>query len=379
MSQAHTDAGAYEFAQPPSAVPPTRAPYRDPFAQAQIDAPSNIMWDRRVVRGNTYSAQVLTPSQQAEMEMEQERQKAATMRGDMASSYKEMSRPRTPSPVDGRRNADVQTDSYLEELSDKVPEADGTTQTEAFMDRPPTPIFVPAKTGLDAETQILPGDLFDFEMEVEPILEVLVGKTIEQSLMEVHEDMELENIRARQREFEQIRNVELAEVQRLEAEVRRKYAEKKRRMEQERERVAREAQVREKVAAAAFARSHLSSMMNQVFGQLVEDGHFYDPLTREVEETFLPGIYNRVAVSLDKQAFAHQLTDALIASTVELGYKVHATEVARVKAEEERRRAEEEAARKAAAEEAARKKAEEEEAARKAAEAEAAEEEGDDD
>jgi hypothetical protein len=33
---------------------------------------------------------------------------------------------------------------------------------------------------------------------VEPILEVLVGKTLEQALMEVHEDIELENIRARQ-------------------------------------------------------------------------------------------------------------------------------------------------------------------------------------
>ena len=54
-------------------------------------------------------------------------------------------------------------------------------------------------------------------MEVEPILEVLVGKTLEQSMMEVMEEEELQNMRAHQEHFEQIRNAELAETQRLEA------------------------------------------------------------------------------------------------------------------------------------------------------------------
>lgn len=40
--------------------------------------------------------------------------------------------------------------------------------------------------------------LFDFDIEVKPILEVLVGKTIEQALMEVMEEEELANLRAQQ-------------------------------------------------------------------------------------------------------------------------------------------------------------------------------------
>ena len=36
------------------------------------------------------------------------------------------------------------------------------------------------KTGVDAATQVEDGELFDFDAEVEPILEVLVGKTLEQ-------------------------------------------------------------------------------------------------------------------------------------------------------------------------------------------------------
>jgi len=62
--------------------------------------------------------------------------------------------PRTPEPIDGRRHIDIQTDTYLEELTDTVPEADNQTQTDAFLDRPPTPIFVPQKSGVDVTTQI---------------------------------------------------------------------------------------------------------------------------------------------------------------------------------------------------------------------------------
>ena len=101
--------------------------------------------------------------------------------------------------------------------TDRIEEADVQTQTDAFLDRPPTPLFIPAKTGLDVATQIQEGDvsivmnitssmmyvvlflqLFDFDLEVKPILEVLVGKTIEQSLVEVMEEEELANLRAQQ-------------------------------------------------------------------------------------------------------------------------------------------------------------------------------------
>lgn len=52
----------------------------------------------------------------------------------------------------------LQTDVYLEELTDVVPETDNTTQTDAFLERPPTPKFVPAKSGVDAATQIEDGE-----------------------------------------------------------------------------------------------------------------------------------------------------------------------------------------------------------------------------
>lgn len=43
-----------------------------------------------------------------------------------------------------------------------------------------------------------PGELFDFDYEVEPILEVLVGKILEQSMMEIMEEDELANLQLHQ-------------------------------------------------------------------------------------------------------------------------------------------------------------------------------------
>lgn len=68
--------------------------------------------------------------------------------------------------------------------------------------------------------------LFDFDLEVKPMLEVLVGKTIEQALLEVMEEEELANLQASQHAYEELRNVELAEVQRLEEQERRHREEK---------------------------------------------------------------------------------------------------------------------------------------------------------
>ena len=61
---------------------------------------------------------------------------------------------------------------------------------------------------------------------MKPVLEVLVGKTIEQALMEVMEEEELSNLREQQRQFMELRNAELVEQQRLEEQDRRRRVEK---------------------------------------------------------------------------------------------------------------------------------------------------------
>lgn len=225
----------------------------------------------------------------------------------------------------------------------------------------------PLQSGIDAETQILPGDLFDFDFEVDPLLDVLVGKTLEQALLEASHEDELAAIRERQSEFEAIRAAELAEVQRLEAEVKRRFAEKQRRKAQEEARLKNEAEVREKVAAAAYARSYLSSLRRQVFQHLHESGHFYDPVKREIEAGVLPNVLSAVSARLtDRQSAVRPLADEIILSAVDSAKRRFLEYQAKLQADRE-------AAEAAAAAQAAAKAAEDAAAAAAAASAAAAE------
>ena len=258
------------------------------------------MYDRRVIRGSTYAAQSLHSTGPELKPTKRTRSKP----------------PRTPEPVEGRRHMDIQTEQYLEELVDTVPESDVTTQTDAFMDRPPTPLFVPMKIGIDVQTQIEDGDLFDFDFEVEPILEVLVGKTLEQGLMEVMEEEELAAMRAHQEYFEQLRNAELVALQRMEAAEIRKMEEKMRRIAQEKERVEREKAMREKVAAQTFARGYLNGLMGNVFDRLYDSGFFYDPVQREVEQEFMPWFTDAVVDDCSNAAVTRRCVNDIIAKAL---------------------------------------------------------------
>ena len=121
----------------------------------------------------------------------------------------------TPEPVPGRLHMELQTEKYVEMLTDKPPEKEEGVATEFYLDRPPVPLFqpkMPAKENCKA-TQIFDEDpeLFDFEQEIEPMLNVLVKKTLEQARMMVLEEEELKVMRKQQKEYEEVRNAELVE------------------------------------------------------------------------------------------------------------------------------------------------------------------------
>uniref|UniRef100_A0A3P8X401 Radial spoke head 3 n=1 Tax=Cynoglossus semilaevis TaxID=244447 RepID=A0A3P8X401_CYNSE len=311
--------GTYTFSSRPRAV------------ENRIKVPpqqnyGNIMYDRRVVRGSTYSQHILQTTAQttpSEIQRHQEmRRRAITQKRAFGES-----RLKTPEALQGRTHVDVQTDLYLEELSDVLATTDIECQTDAFLDRPATPLFIPAKTGKDVATQIEEGELFDFDREVQPLLEVLVGKTVEQSLLEVMEEEELECLRAQQRAFLELRNSELAEVQRLQEQERRRSQEKERRIAEQREALKKEKETAEKIAARVFSQHYLADLLPAVFTSLSDHGYFYDPVEKDIETNFFPWLMAEVNKSLEKRRVARQLLDGII-------YEVAQTRQAMLKQQE---------------------------------------------
>ncbi|CAF3382395.1 unnamed protein product [Rotaria sp. Silwood1] len=310
----------YTFSSQPKAVQQQqgqRQKFRQPLVNPsdETNVYGNLMYDRRVIRGNTYALHTLPAHAQPDP-IEVQRQQEAKRRALARRKAREQIRTRTPDPVHNRKNIDVQTELYLEELSDRIEEADVDVQTDAFLDRPPSPLFIPQSTGKDISTQIEAGDLFDFDIEVKPIVETLVGKTIEQALIEVAEEEELAEIREQQREYEEIRNAELIELQRLEEQERRLRAEKDRRMKQAQEAVRSEQDVAQKIAARAFAKAYLQDLVPSVFNNLRENGYFYDPVEHEIETSFMPWLMDRTMTQVNQLVLGRTILDSIIRDVV---------------------------------------------------------------
>jgi hypothetical protein len=320
------DSGMQQFASAPQAVR-SRKKYREDDV-GQDGSKNNIMHDRRVVRGNTYASLVQPQQETADLEKQREAQRGRLMRASQTRK-----RAATPEPVVGRKHMDIQTDKYLEELTERTVEFEAETQTDFLLDRPPSPLFMPAKIGVDVETQIEDGELFDFDVECEPVLEVLVGKTLEQSMMEVLEEEELESLRRHQEDFEKRRNAELVEVQRMEAAEKRRHDEMVRRVQQQKMQRERDLTMMQKVLSRSIASAHLSSLKDRVLGNLSDAGLFTDPIQLAVENLFMPQLLQMVTKQVDQMQTNRQLLGEVMESAVSERLQNHSTAL-----ETERRR-----------------------------------------
>lgn len=342
-----------QFASAPQAVG-SRPKYR--ADDLQDGTVKNIMHDKRVVRGNTYASLVMPQTDAAEVQKQREAQRRRLMRANQTKR-----RAGTPEPVIGRKHMDIQTDSYLEELTERTVEFEAETQTDFLLDRPPSPLYMPAKVGMDIHTQIEEGELFDFDREVAPVLEVICGKTLEQSLMEVLEEEELDSIRRHQEEYEQMRNAELLEVQRMEAAEKRRADELDRRLVQERQRKEQESSLIQKVLSRNIACGYLGGLQKKVMSQLIDAGSFQDPIEDAVQAHFLPNLVGLVMTELDKSRRDRGLTDMCTEASVKGRMQRHGKVLSK---ERERLAALDEAERKVRAERAEAKRLAMEEAAR---------------
>lgn len=174
---------SYQFSAQPQVIRTGQQMYRDPYKDFIKIAPQNIMNDRRVVRGNTFAALVIPTSMQpdpvlAEKQREQENDRRYRMeRLRKKKQEEEMKRQKIEEREEIRMQREMENHNEWQELEDydnMVDERD--IEPDYYVDKPPTPVFMENPKGTDRAVQVEDKELFDFELEVEPILEVLIGK-----------------------------------------------------------------------------------------------------------------------------------------------------------------------------------------------------------
>ena len=89
-------------------------------------------------------------------------------------------------------------------------------------------------------------------------------------------------------------------------------------LSQERERVANERIVAKKVAARGFSHRYIGDVISDVFGNLEGTGFFYDPLVKEIEDSFVPWLLDGVSSSISGVQEAQNVMDASVAAAMDL-------------------------------------------------------------
>lgn len=294
------DQASYSFSSEPRAV---KTKYRDEAGS------KNIHSDPRVARGSTYSTNP-TPLSSTTLERGgggKKGKSAPRLKRKDIFSVKPNTHTFTPVPLE----------QYLIEQTVEIETREESEQTDKFLPRPPVLDYytrsIPKKTGIDASTQIEPEDnLFDFDMEVEPLLDVLIGKTMEMSLMEVEEEEEIAAIKQRRVELMEERHNEALRVEAVEKEAHEEFQLKQEKVSEERDRVGKEQEVTAKVFANSFMRAIVAESKNIAFDEMDRNGVFYDPDHKMVEEEFMPWLYDGAQVRYDNRVKASGLVDEML-------------------------------------------------------------------
>ena len=163
-------------------------------------------------------------------------------------------------------------------------------QTQDYIDLPQIPLFKPEKRGEDAGTQIEKGELFDFDEEVEPIINVLTFKTLEEARMEVLEEEEIKEMKRQIQDFERVRNRELEIVQKLECQTIRKEEEKIRRNEERTTRMEMSKIYQKKLISCVFAKNYLKNLKSFALKDLEQNGVLRKQEENEYHTKIVPAI-----------------------------------------------------------------------------------------
>ena len=215
---------------------------------------------------------------------------------------------------------------------------DMEVQTQDYIDLPQIPLFKPEKRGEDVGTQIQKGDLFDFDEEVEPIINVLTFKTLEEARMEVLEEEEIKEMKRQMHDFEKVRNRELEIVQKLECQTIRKEEEKLRRNEERKLRSQMAKIYQKKLISCVFAKNYLKNMRINCLRDLEENGVLRKREKNEYHTKIVPAIKEGCEKLLEEENAVLYCLDNLL----ENNYNDTIRDKHKISLENEKRRKEEE-------------------------------------
>jgi hypothetical protein len=189
-----------------------------------------------------------------------------------------------------------------EELSDVSRQMDEfEVEPDFYIDMAPDAIFVPELDGVDKQNQLDTKSIFDFEQEARPILQVLVGKSLDQAQVEVTEEWEYEQLAKHKAQYKQLRESELVETQRMEAANTRKNEEQDRRVLQQRTANQMTEMAQKQVLSRVFVKDYLKFFKRDNMQVLVDTGSLRSQKALSMHMDLLPKIAGQAEYEIIKK------------------------------------------------------------------------------
>ena len=150
--------------------------------------------------------------------------------------------------------------------------------------------------------QIEKGDLFDYDLEVKPLIEILVGRSVVSAINELQEEKEKEERKNNLDKYQKKRNAELMVTQRLEAKHKRKLDEADRRRLQKELFVKNQKEAGKKIIARRNAKESLLGLRNELLNELEDLGFIRAEPTSDLKIKYEEWLYAQIVEALRLQA-----------------------------------------------------------------------------
>ncbi len=203
-----------------------------------------------------------------------------------------------------------------QELDDRYNMIDESQiEPDYYIDRPPSATYIPDEEGTDQGIQInnYDPDLFDYELEVEPILQVLVGKALEQARIEVIESHENAVLALANSKYKQQREAMLVQTQRVEARQGRRNDEIDRRNLQQRVEKTLQQGKEKRDIARVMSKQFLKYFKRDTLQQCKDLGLLRAKKSYSMDTHFVPALYQQIKLEMiesgDRNKFIEEVVD----------------------------------------------------------------------
>lgn len=181
-----------------------------------------------------------------------------------------------------------------------------------YVDEAPYPEFKPKERGLDYGVQIERHELFDFDLEVQPLIEILVGRSVVSAINELQEEKEASERAVALTKFERKRNAELMATQRLEMKDNRKREEAERRQLEKKVCMKNKKLAAKKLVSRRNAKHCLLNMRGEVLEELEQEGFLRESPYLTLRVQYEGWLYEQVKAMLDEESRVRKAAQRMV-------------------------------------------------------------------